>query len=312
MKNRRYIISKILCLMLVVLLLLTACTKENDEVFNISKDKGRLTARFFDISSGTDTKSGDSMLIKSPDGYTMLIDAGAPECAGQISEYLKKLNVTKIDYLVASHPHIDHIGGFKKIINDFEIGAIYMSQLEYPTETFKTTMKAIEDKELDIHYLKQGDTFKFGEQVDAKVYNPSVPIEYYDKYPEGSTQFVNDHSVVLKITYGEVSMLFMGDVYKQKEMELLEQYGDELQANLIKAGHHGSDTSSSKALIETVKPQIAIFTHDSMASLNTYNAYRKRNAIVYITGTDGNILVSTDGKTLKDLAERDRPNDFLD
>lgn len=287
-------------------------TSRYDEVFDTSKDDGKLVARFFEISSGTDTKSGDAMFIKSPEGATMLIDAGAPECGAQVSKYLKELGVTKIDYLVASHPHIDHIGGFSKIINDFEIGAVYMSELVYPTKTYEAAMKSIQNKDLDIIYIKEGDEFEFGDSVVAKVYNPQPDIEYPKGYPERSTQFVNDHSVVLKLTYDEVSMLFMGDVYMQKELEFIEKYGDELQADLIKAGHHGADTSSSGTFIETVKPELAIFTHDSIASLKTYKSYRKRDAMVYITAIDGNILVSTDGKTLTDVTERDRVDDFLD
>lgn len=352
MKRRDFRFSRVLCILLTVLILFTSCTKaidqtgkqvtedigveqtigesnsedksdleddsdsesssRYDEVFDISKDEGKLVARFFEISSGTDTKSGDSIFIKSPDGYTMLIDAGAPECGGQISKYLKELGVTKIDYLINTHPHIDHIGGFTKIISDFEIGGIYMSELEYPTNTYKATMEYISNKGLEINYLKEGDTFKFGEQVEAKVYNPPPEIEYYEGYPEGSTQFINNHSVVLKLTYDEVSMLFMGDTYVQRELELVEKYGDELQAHVIKAGHHGAHTSSSVTLIETVKPELAVFTHDSIASLQTYKSYKKRGAIVYITGVDGNILVSTDGKSLEYITERDRTNDFLD
>lgn len=281
------------------------------EIFDTSDDGGNLIARFLQIESGTDTKSGDSTFIKSPDSKTMLIDAGAPECAPQVTEYLKKMGVERIDYLVASHPHIDHIGGMAEIIENFEIGVVCTSKVEYPTNTYENFISTIISNDLEVMYLEEGVEFKFGEMVDVKVYNPITEIEYYDNYPEGSTQFINNHSVVMKLTYNDRSMLFVGDIYSLQELELVKKYGDELKADILKIPHHGADTSSTNSFIKAVDPDVGVMLHDTIASLPIYNRYRKIDCETYITFIDGCVKVSTDGKDIETLTQFDRQNDFL-
>lgn len=281
------------------------------DVFDTSSDEGNLVARFLQIKSGTDTKSGDSTFIKSPDGKTMLIDAGAPECGPQIIEYLNDMGVKKIDYLVASHPHIDHIGGMAEIIETFDIGIVYTSRVKYPTNTYENFITTIQSNGIEVMYLEKDVEFKFGEMVTIKVYNPTTEIEYYDDYPENSTQFVNNHSAVMKLTYKDRSMLFTGDIYLTREIELVEKYGDELKSDILKIPHHGADTSSTKTFIEAVEPEVGVMLNDTLASLHIYNRYRKNNCATYTTFVDGCVKVSTDGNNIDILTQFDRQNDFL-
>lgn len=280
-----------------------------DSIFDPSSISSNLNMWSFKIESGTDTKSGDSTFLISPDGKTMLIDAGAPECAPQIIDYLKSLNITRIDYLVASHPHIDHIGGMVQLMDAFEIGAVYMSHLEYPTNTYKQYMTTINEKNLDIVYLSEGMDFSFGDSITIEVFNPTANIAYYDKYPEGSTQFVNNHSVVLKLIYNDTSILFAGDLYAPQELELTKKYGDALNATILKVPHHGADTSSTSTFLKTVKPEIGIMINDGIDSLPIYNKYKKLGCNTFITFIDGCIRLTSDGTTVSIMTQFDRlPN----
>ncbi|PKL23573.1 MAG: MBL fold metallo-hydrolase [Spirochaetae bacterium HGW-Spirochaetae-3] len=286
-----------------------------DEVLDRSGDAGNLVARFWRLSlpSDTDDKSGDSALLVSPDGKTMLIDGGAPECGAQVAAYLGAMGVTRLDAVVASHPHIDHIGGLVRLLASYDVGTVYMSRVEYPTATYRDYIAAIAKRGVEVVYLEAGSEFRFGDLVRVAVYNPEPDIEYYDGYPKNSTQFVNDRSLVMRFAYGDSSMLFMGDVYTSRELDLLEGYGDSLKADVIKVGHHGSDTSSSKSFVRAVAPAVAVMMHDNLASLSVYKNYRKVGARVFATFLDGCVKVSVDGAGgLSVVTESERLSDFLE
>lgn len=282
-----------------------------DTLFDTSSISDKLVMWNLKIVSGTDTKSGDSTFLMSPDGETMLIDAGAPECAPQIIDYLTSLGVTKIDHLVASHPHIDHIGGMPQIINTFEIGTVYMSEVEYPTQTYQNYIGAITKKDIEIIYLSEGSNFSFGDKVNVDVFNPALPIEYYDKYPEGSTQFINNHSIVMKLSYDDTSILFTGDIYSPQELELVKKYGDALQADVLKIPHHGADTSSTSTFVKAVQPKVGIMINDGIESLPIYNKYKKLECDTFITFIDGCIRTVLDGSNIETLTQFDRTTDAL-
>jgi competence protein ComEC len=284
------------------------------QVFDRSADPGRLTARFIKMSLATkdEGKSGDCTILISPDGKVMLVDAGAPECAWQIMRCLDAMGITRIDAVLASHPHVDHIGGLARIVEKYPVGKLYASRVEYPTSAFRDAMAAVRLKGIEVVYLEEGSAFSFGELVKAEVFNPEPGIRYYAGYPDNGTMFVNDRSLVVKFSYGASSMLFMGDAYASREAELMRRYGDRLKADVIKVGHHGSDTSSGKAFVRLVSPKIAVMMHDALASLQVYKNYRKAGAAVYLSSIDGSVRVSgDDAGNWTVLAQLDRLSDFL-
>ncbi|HPT83109.1 MAG TPA: MBL fold metallo-hydrolase [Limnochordia bacterium] len=284
-----------------------------DLIFDASQDGGRLTARFLQLTTRSEDKSGDCTILTSPDGRVMVIDAGNPSTFPDVDGALQALGITRIDYLVASHPHVDHIGSFAQLIYNYEIGAVYTSELEYPTSHYRNYMEAIERTKVPHIILAEGDSFMFGQHVRVEVLHPPAGIEYYEGYPLGSTQFINNRSLVLKLTFKDSTFLFTGDVYTAAEREIVGRYGEQLKADVLKVPHHGDSTSSSKAFREAVSPQIAVMMHDAIADLRIYRNYSRAGASTYITSIDGSVLVSTAGDgQYTVITQFDRKTDFLD
>lgn len=283
-----------------------------DRIFDATEDAGRLTARFMKLTTRSDDKSGDATILTSPDGKVMVIDAGNPSTFIDIDNALKALGITKIDYLVASHPHVDHIGSFAQLIYAYEIGAVYTTELEYPTSHYRNYMQAIEETEIPHIILAEGDTFMFGDDVLVEVFHPASGIEYYEGYPEGSTQFINNLSLLMKLTYGDSSFLFTGDLYTAAEREIATRYGERLSSGVLKVPHHGDKTSSSRPFREAVGAEIAIMMHDAIADLRIYRNYSNAGTDTYITSIDGSVLVSTAGDgEYTVMSQFDRVSDFL-
>ncbi len=315
-RNRRLFLTSIL----VLILALTAFTwaesaKEDryEQIFDPLQDPGRLTARFLQLTTRSADKSGDSTILTSPDGKVMVIDGGNPTCFQDLDRALKSLGITYIDYLVASHPHVDHIGSFAELIRSYEIGAVYTSEVVYPTSHYNNYMAALAETKTPHIILVDGDSFLFGDQVLVEVLHPPGGITYYDGYPSGSTQFINDLSLVLKLSYGQSTFLFCGDLYTDGERRVLERHRERLQADVLKIGHHGDKTSSSRGFRQAIEAQVGVMMHDAIADLNVYQRYRREGTLVYITSIDGSVLVSTegDGQYLI-ITQYDRTTTFLD
>lgn len=305
-----------LALALVLILSLGVWAEERvdrfDLVFDAGQDAGKLTARFLQLTTRSDDKSGDCTILTSPDGKVMVIDAGNPSVFPDVDRALKALGISRIDYLVASHPHVDHVGSFAQVINAYDIGAVCTSEVEYPTSHYRNYMAAIESKNIPHIILKEGDSFMFGDYVLVEVFNPQPGIQYPPGYPDGSTQFVNNHSLVMKLTFNDSSFLFSGDVYSAAEREIVARYGDRLKADVLKVPHHGADTSSSKPFREAVSPKVAVMMHDGIADLRIFRNYSKAGAATYVTSVDGAVLVSTAGDgEYTVITQFDRLNDFL-
>lgn len=242
-----------------------------------------------------DVGQGDSIFIELPNNETILIDAAESYQSEKIINYLKNLNYQKIDYVIGTHPHTDHIGGLKDIINTFEIGKIYMPKVVSTTKTYESLLMTIKDKNLKINTAKAGTSIINTDTLKINILAPNS-----ETYTE-----LNNYSVVTKITYGTTKFLFMGDAEKLSENEIKEN----VTADVIKIGHHGSNTSSSINFIKKVNAKYGII---SVGLNNKYNLPKEETITnwensgtkIYLTSINGTIRASSDGTNIKIESEK--------
>lgn len=239
-----------------------------------------IQIHFFDVGQA------DSILLIS-DNQTMLIDAGNNDDGKLIVNNIKKLGISKLDYVIGTHPHEDHIGGLDEVILNFEIGTIYMPKVQTNTKTFEDVLDAISSKNLSISTPNVGDKFMVG--------NAECEVMLAGTGTKEEQENLNLSSIVIRVTYKEQSYLFMGDSETQNESSRSWE-----QTNVLKVGHHGSDTSSSKNFLNQVLPQISVI---SVGKDNSYghphneaiDRLEKIGTLIYRTDEKKNILLESDG-----------------
>ena len=260
-------------------------------------DSGHLTFYFIDLRkpTSTDDKSGDATLVVSPDGKTMLIDCGHPDCADDVVGLLKALDIKEINVFVNSHPHIDHLGGFPKVAAVCKIDQVYRNRLEYNTLYTRAFNDTIKKQGIPVAYLAEGDSFKLGGEVTVNVFAPKVgEFTYPNGYPANATGFINNSSIAMQICYGDSKALFCGDLYRGGEQAVLEGHASELKSDLAKANHHGGDTSNILKWVKAVQPQVVVAMNDLVNSIPVIDSYKKRGATFYHTALNGLVKVTLD------------------
>lgn len=291
------------CLTLGVMLLLTGCGSKIPESeqasaggAGVSVDEpdgsdavsGKLTVSYIDVGQG------DSTLIQLPDGKTILIDAGEVEYGRTVSDYIESLGIKKLDYVIATHPHSDHIGGLPDVISQFDVGAVYMPKAQNNTKIFEKLLTGIQDKGLKINTAKAGVTLLSEDGLEAEFLAPNG-TSYSD---------LNNYSAVLRLSFGSNSFLFTGDAEAKSEGEILSAYGSgQLQSDVLKVGHHGSAYSSSDAFLKAVSPKYAVIScgagnkygHPESVILDKLSGAK---VSVYRTDEAGTIVFTSDGSKL--------------
>lgn len=236
-----------------------------------------------------DVSQADSIFIELPNKETMLIDAGERSSKDTIEAYINNLGYSRIDYLIGTHPHADHIGSMASIINDYEIGNIYMPKALSTSKIYEELLTTINNKNMKVKNTKAGLMIVDEDNLKIKVIAPNS-----DSY-----KTLNNYSIVIKITYYDNEFLFMGDAEVLSEKEIT----DDVSADVIKVGHHGSITSSSTDFLNRVQPKYAII---SVGENNKYkhpsedviSRYQDIGATIYRTDLNGNIVITSNGQTI--------------
>lgn len=271
--------------------------KEIGALFNpqqkMSDGSDPVNVKFFDVGQG------DCTLITA-NGKHILIDAGENDQADRVVKYLKKAGVKRIDVLIGTHPHSDHIGGLDAVVEQFEIGKVILPKLtEEQTPTTKTyldLLNAIADKGLKVTRAKPGDVVEVG---GGRLEIIGPVSEYSD---------LNNVSVTARFVYDEISFWIAGDCSKEAETDLLDKKLVP-RTNVYKVSHHGSNTASTERFLTALAPETCVI---SLAAGNSYGhphqevtkRFKKHGFKVYRTDLNGTVTAHTDGKTVKFTTEK--------
>lgn len=246
-----------------------------------------LKVYYFDVGQG------DSILIQV-NNKNLLIDGGPKDAESRLIKDLKDFGVKKLDYVITTHPHEDHIGGMGQVIKNFDIGKFYAPKVTSNTKTFEYMVNQLNNKNLKINIIKpgMGSDIDLGKNTKVEIFSPNSSS--YDN--------LNNYSPIIKISYKETSFLFTGDAEKLSEKEVLEK-GYAIQSDVLKIGHHGSSSSTSKEFLNKVNPKMAVI---SVGKNNDYGhphketiSSLKNKGIKYFrTDEEGTITLESDGKTV--------------
>ncbi len=249
---------------------------------------GKLIIHYIDVGQG------DSMLLQA-DGMNMLIDTGSKSAKDKLFNYLDSLNVKKLDYIIATHPHEDHIGSMGYTIDKYEVGTIYAPKKNSTTATYKAMIKAVANANKKITVAKAGEKFTFGNNVLCEIVAPN----------SSSYENINNYSIVMKVTFGKTSFLFTGDAEEETENEILENNFN-INSDILKLGHHGSATSTTDEFLWAVHPKIAVI---SVGKDNDHghphkeilSKLEKQNIQIFRTDKDGTIVLESNGEKIINL-----------
>lgn len=245
-----------------------------------------------------DVGQGDCSVIELPNGEIMMIDAGENGKEKLIFNFLDSISAKKIDYLIATHPHSDHIGGMEEVISAYDIGNIYMPDVMHTTKTFKNMLYEIDKKGMSINKaVSEKVIFDYG----------NLKAEFI--YPEDRKyDDLNNYSAVVKLRYLDKSFLFCGDIEYEAEGYIINS-GMDFDCDVLKVAHHGSSTSSGDLFLKVASPEISVIScgidnsygHPHEEALNKIEKYSDK---VLRTDMNGTVTVRTNGKTLSVQNER--------
>lgn len=284
-KRRRLGFKRAFCLITTAffVLWLAGCIREEKNELEAEYTLPGMKVHFLDVGQA------DSTLIQTEDG-AMLIDAGNREDHETIINYLDSQGVKTLDYVIGTHPHEDHIGSMKAVMERYDIGTLILPDKIHTTVTYEDMLLCAQEKGLPVSLAEAGKEYQLGENARFTILAPVG--DYGDN--------LNNWSVGVKVTYGEDRFLFCADAEEEAEEDMLGT-GMDLGAEVFKVSHHGSDTSNSAEFLDAVSPEFAVI---SCGSENSYghphqevlSRLESRNVKLYRTDVQGTIVATTRGK----------------
>ena len=236
-----------------------------------------------------DVGQGESILIRT-NTHAVLIDGGEHRYRNVILDYLRMADVRHIDYVIATHPHSDHIGGLIAVLSSVSVGQVIMPDVTHNTTTFENFIAVIENRAIPIRLAQVGD------MIQAGIINLKVLAPY------GTHARLNDMSVVVRMEHGQTSFLFTGDAESASERQMVSS-GMNLSSNVLNIGHHGSHTSTTESFLNAVSPDIAVI---SLGRNNQFghphreviNRLESQNITILRTDELGTIQMITNGDVI--------------
>ena len=282
-KHKSYKALKIILTISAIIISISFLTQNNNGNY-----ENKMIIHYIDVGQG------DCILIQV-NNKNLLIDSGPSSNRKDLLNYLEKLDIKKFDYIIATHPHEDHIGNMDTIIKRYNIGSFYSPKVITSSTTFENMISALVDKNLKINVLKKGvKGIDLGKNTEIEVFSPLENI---------SSDNLNDYSPIIKITFLDNSFLFTGDAEISTEDTVLSE-NNNLNCDILKVGHHGSSTSTSPDFLISANPSVAIIsvgknnsyghpTSETLSILNSYNIRTIR------TDINGSIIAISDGSNIK-------------
>ncbi len=255
-----------------------------------------LTVHFLDVGQA------DSILIQLPNNENMLIDAGKNSSGEFVTGYISALGIDTLDYVVGTHPHEDHIGGLDDVIDCFNVEKLYMPTVQADTATYRDVLESVSASSLTITPAKAGTEIYNSNGIQIEIIAP-VSAQYDD---------LNNYSAVIHMTFLDSDFLFMGDAEELVENELTA----DIDTDVLKVGHHGSDSSTSYSFLERATPEYAVI---SVGANNSYghpsniviDRLQSFGATVFRTDIDGTIIISSDGNSITVPSARNTANETV-
>ena len=250
-----------------------------------------LRAYFLDVGQG------DAAFIIFPCGRNMLVDGGdLRQDRTDIVRFLQKLRVRRIDTVVLSHPHSDHLGGLLRVLEHFPVSLVIDSGYPHTTDIYINFLEMVDRKDIPYQTAVRGNVLEGYRDVFIDFLNPPRTL-----YEGGSA--VNNNSVAFIIRYKRTRFLFTGDIENEAEGELVRVFGDNLRSDVLKVPHHGSRTSSTAEFLKAASPAVAVIqvgenNRYGHPHLTVFERYESIGTRIFRTDTDGTVMVSTDGKKI--------------